>query len=147
MGIETKALLKGKVEHDEVLDFVKKRYDANAISHVEFTNYGSDSGYDWIKERYDNTGEWLSWSGFISFYDGEKRRSLFYCYVNHNSYRDVDQYARVGLVDMVKSETTYLRIYNCPKEIMKEIVTHFGGWIDESGNELYCFMDKNMSDR
>jgi len=130
MGVETKGLLKGKVDHEEVLNFIKQKYDTNAKSYVELTNYGSDSEYDWIKERYDDSGKWLCWNGFISFCDGEMYRSLFYCYTNHNSHHNLDYYDEFGLADMVKSETTYLS--NSSVEIMKEIVAHFGGWIDEN---------------
>jgi len=147
MGVETKGLLKGKVDHEEVLNFIQQKYDINAKSHVELTNYGLDSECDWIKEKYDNTGKRLIWSGFIWFYDGEKRRSLFYCYANCNAYCNLEYYAEIGLADMVKSETTYLSIdcYGLSKEIMKEIVTHFGGWIDENSydDESYYPVVKN----
>ena len=148
MGVDTKGLLKGKIEHEEVLSFIRQKFDENAKSHIELKDYGSDSKHDWIKERYDNTGKWLTRSGFISFNDGTEETNIFYCYTNNNSYENLEYYEDCGLEDMVKSETTYLSMscFGSSKKIMKEIVSHFGGWIDENDcdNEPYYPIIKNV---
>jgi len=147
MGVDTKGLLRGKVEHEEILNFIRQKFDEGAKSFIELKDYGSDIKHDWIKERYDNTGKWLTWSGFIYFNDGTEDRSIFYCYTNHNSYENLDYYTEYGLEEMVKSETTYLSLsrYGNSKEIMKAIVSHFSGWIDEDDcdNEPYYPVIKN----
>lgn len=61
MGVDTKGLLKGKVLHEEVLNFIKQKYDQNAKSYVKLEDHGIDKNYEWIKERYDTTGKWLTW--------------------------------------------------------------------------------------
>jgi hypothetical protein len=147
MGVDTKGLLRGRVKHEEVLNFIRQKFDENAKSCVELKDYGSYTKHDWIRERYDNTGKWLTWSGFIYFNDGTEDWSIFYCYTNNNSYENLDYYNDYGLEDMVKSETTYLSM-SClgkSKEIMKTIVSHFGGWIDENDcdSEPYYPIIKN----
>lgn len=147
MGVDTKGLLKGKVDHEEVLNFIKQKYDQNAKSDVKKCDYGLDAKYEWIKQRYDDSGRWITWSGFITFNDEEDDTSIFYCYTNHNSYENLDYYSEYGLEDMVKSETTYLSMsrFGNSKETIKAIVSHFGGWIDEDDcdNEPFYPIEKN----
>jgi len=147
MGVDTKGLLKGKIEHEEVLNFIRQKFDENAKSFVELKDYGTDSKRDWIKERYDSTGKWLTWAGFISFNDGTEDRNIFYCYMNNNSYENLEYYKDYGLEDMVKSQTRYLSMscFGNSKEIMKAIVSQFGGWIDEDDcdDEPYYPIIKN----
>lgn len=134
MGVDTKGLLKGKVPPEEVLNFIRQTFNPNAKSHVKLSNYGDDSGFEWIKERYDNSGEWKTWSGFIEFNDGARDRGLFYCYTNHNTWENLKYYSEYGLEDMVKTETTYISLNKDDSsiDIIKKIVSHFGGWIDEN---------------
>lgn len=150
MGVDTKGLLKGNVSPDEVLDFIIQTFDSNAKSHVRFSNYGDNSGFDWIKERYDDSNEWKTWSGFICFDDGVSDRALFYCYTNHNSWKNLEYYSEYGLEDMVKSETTYISLSKDDSSIddIKKIVGHFGGWIDEDDHddEPYYLLLKNENE-
>lgn len=147
MGVDTKGRLKGFVKHEDVLNFIKQTYDKNAISYVKLEDYGSDAGKEWIYERYDSSGKWLTWSGFISFNDGKENRSLFYCYTNHNSYENLEYYSKCDLEDMVKAETTHISLGygGSSVDIIKAIVTEFGGWIDESDcdDEEYYPIIKN----
>ena len=134
MGVDTKGKLKGYVSPQEVLNFIKQTIDSNAKSHVELKDYGI-AEYDWIKERYDNTNKWLITSGFINFTSKQgEQRSLFYCYNNVNSYENLEYYSEYGLENMVKSETTDIMLgcYGDSVEVIKSIVTEFGGWIDEN---------------
>jgi hypothetical protein len=134
MSVDTKGRLLGKISHEWVLNFIKQKYDKNAESFVKLEDYGSDKEREWIKERYDNSGKWLIWSGFINFNDGKDDRGLFYRYTNHNSYESLEYYSKRGLEDMVKAETTYISL-GCSGnsvDIIKALVTEFGGWIDEN---------------
>lgn len=134
MGIDTCGRLLGRVKHEEILNFIKQRYDVNAKSDIKMHNYGSLDGRDFVKERYDTSNEWLVWYGRIDFKDVEDNRSLFYDYSNINSYENLEFYSKHGLEDMVKSETTFIDL-NCwgnSVDIIKSIVEHFGGWIDEN---------------
>jgi hypothetical protein len=147
MSVDTKGRLKGFITHEEVLNFIKHKYDKNAVSYVKLDNYGSDKDKEWIQERYDDSGNWLTWSGFINLKDGEENRNLFYCYTNHNSYENLDFYSEYGLDDMVKAQTTYISLgyHGNSVNIIKSIVTEFGGWIDESDcdDEEYYPIVKN----
>ena len=133
MSVDTKGLLKGKVTPDEIINFIRQTFDPNAKAHIKFNNYGDDSGFEWIKERYDDSGEWKDWHGFIDFYDGISDRELFYCYTNHNSLENLEYYSEFGLEDMVKEEITYISLNKDESSIdgIKKIAAHFGGWIDE----------------
>ena len=134
MGVDTKGKLKGYVSPQEVLNFIKQTIDSNAKSYVELKDYGI-AEYDWIKERYDNTNKRLTTSGFINFTSKQgEQRSLFYCYNNVNSYENLEYYSEYGLENMVKSETTDIMLgcYGDSVEVIKSIVTEFGGWIDEN---------------
>ena len=147
MGVNTKGLLKGRVLPEDVLNFIRQTFDPNATSHVKLVNYGSDSGYEWIRERYDDSGEWKTWSGFIYFHDGVKDRGVFYCYTNHNSWENLKYYSDFYLEDMVKTETTYLSLNKDDSSVddIKKIVAHFGGWVDEDDcdDEPYYPLLKN----
>lgn len=150
MGVDTKGLLKGRVSPEDVLNFIRQTFDPNSISHVKLNNYGDDSSYEWIKERYDDSGEWKTWRGYIYFHDGVRDRSLFYCYTNHNSWENLKYYSEFGLEDMVKAETTHISLNKDESSIddIKKIVTHFGGWIDEDDcdDELYYPILKNKDE-
>lgn len=134
MGVDTKGLLKGKVLPEEVLNFIRQSFDQNAKSDVKLNNYGDNSRFEWIKERYDNSGEWKNWSGFIYFHDGVNDRGLFYSYTNHNSWENLEHYSEFSLEDMVKAETTYISLNKDETSVndIIKIVEHFGGWVDEN---------------
>ena len=145
MGMDTHGKLKGKILAEEVLNFIKQKYDSNAKSHI--TLYDSSIEQNRIKKMYDNSNKYKVWNGFISFNDGQDDRSLFYSYSNVNTYGDLEYYSSLGLSEMVTSETTYISLgYNEKAiEIIKAIVTEFGGWIDENDcdDEPYYPIIKN----
>lgn len=149
MGVEVRGKLKGYISPQEVLNFIQQTIDSNAKSYVRIRDCGI-ADYDWIKERYDTTNKWIITNGYIDFTDknGESR-SLFYCYKNVNSYENLEYYSKYGLEDMVKSETTDIML-DCHGEsvnVIKSIVTEFGGWIDENDcdNEEYCPIEKDSN--
>ena len=133
MGVDTKARLKGRVRHEEVLNFIKQKIDRNAVSGVKKDIHKTKITCEHAK--YGNEDDWFSEHGFIYFTSKEgNERSLFYNYENINSFENLKYYEEYGLGDMVKSETTYLSLgFNDEAvEIMRDIVTEFGGWIDEN---------------
>lgn len=150
MGVEVQGKLKGYIPPQEVLNFIQQTIDSNAKSCVEVEDYGI-AEYDWIKERYDNTDKWLITSGFIYFTSKQgEQRSLFYFYNNVNSYENLEYYSKYNLEDMVKSETTdiiMLDWHGESVEIIKSIVTEFGGWIDENDcdDEKYYPIEKDSN--
>ena len=148
MGIETNGRLIGNVSPEKVLNFIRQKYDGNAKSNVKIDNYG-EIKKDWIKVRYDSDDIYRITNGFIDFtYNGENRR-LYYYKPNINSYENLEVYSKYGLEDMVKSETTLISLscWGSSVEIIKDIVTHFGGWIDENDcdNEEYYPIVKNSN--
>lgn len=122
MGVDTNGRLIGNISPEEVLNFIRQKYDANAKSSVKIKNYGI------IKK------DWIITNGFIEFTYNNENRRLFYYKSNINSYENLEFYSKHNLEDMVKSETTLISLgcWGSSIEIIKDIVTHFGGWIDEN---------------
>jgi len=149
MGVEVRGKLKGYISPQEVLNFIQQTIDSNAKSYVRIRDCGI-ADYDWIKERYDTTNKWIIINGYIDFTDKNgELRSLFYCYKNVNSYENLEYYSKYGLEDMVKSETTDIML-DCHGEsvnVIKSIVTEFGGWIDENDcdDEEYYPIEKDSN--
>ncbi len=149
---DTVGYLKGKVLVEDLLNIIRQKIDPNArITSSKFNTIGSDSDCSFIEKRYDDTGLWLIYNGNILFNDGVNNRTIFTTYTNHNSYQNLDYYKRYyGGEEMVKSETTYISTPagNKSVEIMKEIMSIFGGWmIENDSNEPLVFyeIDKNES--
>lgn len=147
MGYDTRGRLKGKIEPEMILNYIRQVYDANATMKIDTGDYGPTAVLDFVKEKYDNSGKWIIRSGFITFNDGEDNRSIFYEYDNINTYENLEYYSEYGLEDMVKQETTLVNM-SCWKNsvsIIKGIVAEFGGWIDENDcdDEIYYPVEKN----
>lgn len=143
---DTVGRLKGRVLPEDLLNIIRQIIDPKAvINNSKFNDLGDDSAYEWIEERYDNSGLWLTYSGTISFNDGMDDRTMYITYTNHNSYENLDYYKRYnGGEEMVKSETTYIstRAGNKSVDIMKEIISIFGGWMEENdGDHPLVFYD------
>ncbi len=141
MSVNTRGKIKGFIRYEEVFNFIRQKYDKNAVSDIKKTIYNPISEIDWkykINEHSEDNENWYSVSGRIDFdYHGEER-SLFYMYDNINSYENSDFYSERGLKDMVLAETTYISLgyWGSSVEIVKEIVAHFGdGWIDENDRD------------
>lgn len=135
MGVDTKVRLNGRIKPEEILNFVKQKFDTNAkMSKIDESNLGLKSEKDYVYESYDNDPYTKSWSTSICFnYKGENR-NIFYVYSNYNAYENLAMYKKYGLESMVKSETTTLILgcWGTSVEIMRTIVEEFGGWIDEN---------------
>lgn len=134
MGCDTRGLLKGHIREEEVLNFIKQKFDKNATMDISDNNMGNitANNYNFIKKNYDNTNKWIIRSGFINFKYKDRNRNIFYFYDNCNTYDDLDYYSEYGLEDMVKSETTSVSLgcWGDSEEIIKPLVEHFGGWYD-----------------
>ena len=134
MGVDTQGYLKGYIKPEYLLNYIKQKYDANATMTIRTLDYGEKSKLDFIKETYDESDKWLIEEGRINFIDGIDQRSLFYMHDNINSYENLEYHAKNGLEDMVKQEKTSLSLgcWGNSVEIMRDLVSQFGGWIDEN---------------
>lgn len=133
MGCDTVLRLKGHITVEQIVNYITEHY--KFISNgVKEENYGSLNQYDWVKEKYDDSNEWKVIDGFITFNDGDENRAIFYYYQNINSYENLEYYNKYNLENMVKSETTWLKLelYGNSVEIMKGIAKEFGGWLEEN---------------
>lgn len=137
MGSTTIGKIKGYIQSEDILNFIRQKYDTCAISDVRnSTMYplAQCNGKYAINPHSDSKESRYVISGFIYFdYNGEQR-SLFYYYDSINSFENFDYYEELGLADMVKSETTRIScgLWSEGTKIIKEIISHFGGgWIDE----------------
>lgn len=73
-------------------------------------NLGPIAELDDVKEVYGKSKDYETEFGWISFtYEGEKR-FLNYQYRNINTYEGLRYYEKLGAADMVKAETSILRI-------------------------------------
>lgn len=138
MGLDTKGKIKGFIRYEEIINFIRQKYDKNVTNDIKKTVYRPISEIEWkyrVNEHSEDNENEYSISGRIDFnYHGEQR-SMFYAYDNVNSYENLDYYSELGLKDMVLAETTYISFgcWGSSVEIAKEIVSHFGGgWIDEN---------------
>ena len=142
MGI-TITKLKGHIKPEDIYLFIHKYIDENVSTDIKRSVYGfiSDDKKHLIKEVYDNSDRVTYVTGIIQFSYNKKSKRLFYRYTNTNSYDRLSYYSKVGLEDMVKSETTELNLeYDIDSvEIIKIITEFFGGWIDENDGDLDRF--------
>lgn len=138
MGIDTHGRIKGFVAHEEILNFIRQKYDKNARSDVKRQKVKNIADVTWkhtMNEHSEDNEHWYDISGFIIFKYHEEDRMLFYMYSNVNHLENEEYYEERNLIDMVLAETTYLslRCWGSSVEIIKEIVAQFGGgWIDEN---------------
>lgn len=155
MGCDTCGKIKGYTSHEEIFDFIKQKYDKNAVNEVSKRIYRPLSECDWeydINEHSEDNENWYSYYGFIYFKYNDESRALFYMYDNTNCHENWQYYTELGLKDMVEAETTHimLRCWGDSVKIIKEIVENFGGgWIDENdcdGDTYYCLETKHCTE-
>lgn len=151
MSVDTKARLLGHISPEEIVNYIYHNWDKNVVNYVEYEdlNHWKKENYNWIKEVYGN--EIYSEHGFINFNYNDESRSIFYNYNSYNLYENLEYYKKYGLEQMVKSETTYLSLgkWGSSIEIIKELVTYYGGWInfDDSKDEEYYYIPSTQPDR
>ena len=138
MGCNTIGRIKGFVKHEDLLNYIKEKWDPNAESDItkKVMRPFAECNYTCkLNESCESDTDWYIISGFIYFrYKGESRQ-LFYNYSNVNFYENIRYYSPLGLIKMVEAETTTVSLgfHGKGVEIIKELVSHFdGGWIDEN---------------
>lgn len=149
MGSVTRAKLLGHVKEEEIINYIYHNWDKDVRNGIKYYSYNDWKGKDFIKKTYEE--DMYERSGFITFkYKGEYR-NLFYCYNSYNTYENLDYYKEYGLENMVKSETTYISLgyYGDSVEIIKELVSYFGGWfeLDDCDNQSYYYIPSTQIDR
>jgi hypothetical protein len=148
MGCDTHGKLKGYIKPEEVLNFIRQKWDQNARNCVEVRHYGNLNDLKFsFKKTNENDTEWLVESGFITFKVGDEDRMLHYSHDNIITFDNLQYYSNVGLEEIVLNDTTSLSLglWGSSIEIMKEIVAQFGGWVDENDcdDEEYYPISKN----
>lgn len=138
MGCDTKGRIKGYVRAEEIFNFIRQKWDANArLSHNTTLSLPlKECNWDYtINEHSEDDTNWHHYSSVICFkYNGEDRM-VHYSYSNINTLGNLEYYAEYGLEDMVRSETTHLSLgyWGSSVEIIRTLVAQFGGgWVDEN---------------
>ena len=137
MSASVKVKLRGHVKAEEILNFLKQKVDAKAISKV-----GS------LSDRKDKS--WYMECGYMFFDCG----NLYYYYnskAGENRHflhpDDYNYWVEKGLKEIAETETTDLSMCSCKENIdlMKQIVAEFGGWIDDNDcdDEFFYQVMKN----
>ena len=135
MGVDTKSKFIGKLNVTELFEFIKNEIDANAVNDVEVKSRFMESEYrNDIIFLGETDGVETTTSGFIRLeYNGESR-SLHYfhedtVWMNKGVFKENIKHGTPEF----NGETTTLSLgYNeNAVYIMKKIVEHFGGYIDE----------------
>lgn len=138
MSVDTHGKIKGFVRHEEILNFIRQKWDKDASDSISKHIICPISKCTWkykFNEHSEDNENYYSLYGHICFKYNDEDRSLFYCYFNVNSYDNLDYYSKRNLSDMVETETTYLTLshWGSSVEIIKNIIENFGGgWIDEN---------------
>lgn len=151
MGVDTCGKLLGHVKKEDVINYIYHNWDKDIISNINRYDYNDWRGKDFIKEIYDKDKNIYSEYGRIDFNYNDEQRSLFYSYNSYNSYENLKFYKEYGLEQMVKSETTHISVgkWGSSIEIIKELVSYFGGYIDEDDcdDEEYYYIPSTQPDR
>lgn len=151
MGVDTCGRLLGHVRKEEVINYIYHNWDKDVRSNINCYDCNDWRGKDFIKEIYDKDKNIYSEYGRIDFKYKDEQRSLFYCYNSYNAYENLEFYKKHGLEDMVKSETTFISLgkWESSVEIVKELVSYFGGYIDhdDCDDEEYYYIPSTQPDR
>ena len=134
MGVCTRALLKGKINPEEIANFILHHYNLN-LNQIKVYDVFTDSiklenKLKPIKQYGDNKEYWNTDSTHIVFinpFDQKTHRSLFVYYSNCVFEDDDSSHIRTLY------ETTYISLGHDKDaiEIIKAITSYFGGWMDE----------------
>ena len=142
MGVDTTGYIKGYVSADEIVNFIRQKYDTNVVNNVTCKKYGALTGLDFkfvMQPNHENDKEWAITSGFIDFEYNGNMRGLFYGYQNINPYENLEWYKEnypepkySYIPDMIKSERVSLSLGKDDDaiKIINDILSYFGGWID-----------------
>lgn len=146
MSVDTMVNLKGKVEFEDILNFIKNNYDKGAKivnrDRVVMDNVNLDDAsaiYDTVP-YYEH--------GYLTFLKNDRIRTLcmYYSSVNFYDYETLDYHTQYGNAAMVVSEKTHLSLGHDDDaiEVLTDIVKTFGGWIDynDCDDEDYVYFDR-----
>lgn len=134
MSVDTHARLDGHIVPEAIVEVLQKLYGDYGSIQIAYRKMDDWEEIPQIKERYDNSGRWRNDSCFINFHTPDHElRQMFYMYLNVNFHENLEYYTHFGLEDMVKTETTFLSLgkWGMSIEVLKAVVEHFGGWLDE----------------
>ena len=151
MSERTIGNLNGFVSHEDILNYIKKKYDPMATVNVDKTIVANLSDF---KEEYqinphsETDQYYYIVDGYISFNYRNLNRTLMYSYKNINWTEKLEYYKSLGLEDFVRAEKTYIDLIfdNDSVKIITNILHNFtGGWINEKENDdkSYYFVDRN----
>ena len=88
MGCDTKGKIKGYVSAEEILNFIRQKYDPKAKSHVTRNQTSPIDEVTWkykFNEHSKDNDYWYTEEGFITFTYKDEQRQLFYIYSNNVS--------------------------------------------------------------
>ena len=134
MGTSTRALLKGKINPEEIANFIMQHYNLEPnqirIYDIFANSIKLENKLKPIKQYGTATEFWNTDTTHIVFinpFRKESHRSLFWYYSNC-VFEGKDEHITS------QYETTYISLsYDTEAiEIIKAITAHFGGWIDEN---------------
>ncbi len=150
MSVDTQGRLLGFIDYEDILSYIKKKYDPNPTCTIKKNEYGPINflpSYKINPHSIDDENEYII-SGFINFDDHGDCRNLFYYYSNINALENLEYYTDYGLDDMVEAETTCISLgkWGNSIEIMEDLLHAFdGGWLDEDDcddNQYYFVPSK-----
>lgn len=152
MSVDTYGKIKGFVRWEEILNFIKQKYDSKASADIE-RNYLaklSDLKYPYVLNEHSENKIWNYYDcGFIHFNYNGADRMLFYHYDN---VRETNK-PNPDEIDFFKIETTSVSLgyWGESVKIITDIVSNFGGgWIDTNDCDdipylpIVCDSDKSI---
>lgn len=134
----TRVYLKGRIDHEDILNVLIENIDAQAVSEVKKVIYPIIP--EWEHIHYEPQKDWISEYGFIYYKDPSgNKQSIFYDYENVNHLTNLDYYTKLGLEDMAKCEKTVLIANDSSLsfDILSTIAKRFGGWIDKNDEDTW----------
>lgn len=160
MGIDVRCLLKDHITPEQIVEFLKTKYEnvsIETVCHSFNRTKLKDITFNFIKKPDSESETWDICSGFIAFTDGEDKRLLHYFHDNiieTGCIQDFIDYTLPKSENVNELLGAYitsgvsisLGLWNNAVEIITEICNHFGGWIDENDcDEIgYKYIEKEV---
>lgn len=154
MSVDTKGEIKGLVKWEDILNYIKQKYDFEAKANIsrEYLAKLSNLKQCYVLNEHSESEEWNYLDcGFISFnYCGESRM-LFYYYNNVRSLKSTNP--NETEIECLEIETTSVSLgyWGGSVKIITDIVANFGGgWIDSNDCDnipylpIICNPDKTI---
>lgn len=128
MSVDTKGIIKGKVNPKEIYNIICDLYDEEAIYNIDNENSRNEE------------------CGFICFKDGKDQRQIYVSTDTNEKWKE-----KYLLDSGIDKDYVYLSLgmWNNSVEIISNIVKNFGGYIDENDCDeigyVYIPKDKNYN--